>query len=139
MKTAASVWKLPIGEIRRAKDGGCTGFVGQKVYLDGLMAWLKANPPQSPKPVGGGGDLATADKEELERLKLIGQVSRLDIGIEADKHKLAVVREDFVSKVAVTDEWARAVSIIFEEAKGLMEKDIYPVFVARVKSKIKTA
>ena len=138
MRSAASIWKLPIVEIKRAKEGGCKAFVGQKVYLDGLTAWLKSNPPEPLKPVGDNdGDLATTDKEELERLKLIRVVNRLDIGIQADKHKLAVTKESFISKDLVQEEWARLWAIVEAEAKGLMDKAVFPVFIARVKAKIK--
>jgi len=135
MKAGALAWGLPVSEIRRARTGGCKAFVGQKVYLDGLTAWLTANPPA---PASGGGEsLDDADKEELERRKLIRVVNRLDIGIQSDRHKLAVTKDEFVPKELVKEEWTRRWAIIEAEAKDLMDKSIFPVFVARVKAKIK--
>ena len=132
MRAAAAMMTLPIGEIKRAKNGGCTAFVGQKVYRDRLIAWLKKNPPAV--RTGEGTDV---DREELERRKLIRQVERLDIGIQADRHKLAVTKDEFVPKELVKEEWTRLWAIIEAEAKDLMDKSIFPVFVARVKAKIK--
>jgi len=132
MRAAAAMMKLPIGEVKRAKNGGCTAFVGQKVYRDRLIAWLKKNPPAV--RTGGGTDV---DREELERRKLIRLVERLDIGIQSDRLKLEKEQGTLVEVALVKEEWARLWAMIEGETKELMDKAIFPVWVARVKAKIK--
>ena len=120
---AQKLWGIPLSELARAKREGCPAFKGSRIYRDPLIDWLKANPlPQ----ITGRGD----SEEELKNRKLKAIVETLE-------HKLAIQRGEFVGKLEVQEEWARAISIIQDEAKGLMQTDIYPVFIARIKAKIK--
>jgi hypothetical protein len=131
------MWNLSITEIKRAKKSGCTAFAGTKVYRDGLVKFLTMNPPKEISSGAGDTPINDAGKEEIERRKLIKQVTRLDVGIQADKFKLDVIKEKYILRESVTEEWTRLWSMIELETKGLMDKAVFPVWVARVKSKIK--
>ncbi|MBW2675225.1 MAG: hypothetical protein JRD89_17745, partial [Deltaproteobacteria bacterium] len=137
MKAASAAWELPIDEIKRAKNLGCAAFVGSKVYRDVLIKWFRENPPEEAEEGEGGKPLELADRDEVERRKSIRQVERLDVAIKSDKHKLAVTKEIYIPRELVNEQWTRLWAIIEEEAKGLMDKSVYPIFVARVKAKIK--
>lgn len=137
MNSAAAMWGLSLSEIKRAKNSGCNGFVGSKVYRDKLLLWLQENPP--PERTEGAGDIPIeeADAEELKRRKLVREVTRLDGYIKSDNHKFDVLKERYIEKELVKEEWTRFWAIVEDEAKGLMDKEVYPVFVSRVKAKIK--
>jgi hypothetical protein len=138
MRAAAAAWELPMDEIKRAKNLGCGAFVGgSKIYRDVLVEWLRENPPEEAEEGEGGLSLEKAGREEVERRKSIRQVRRLDIAIRSDNHKLDVTKELYIPREQVKEEWTRLWAIIEDEAKGLMDKAVYPVFVARVKAKIK--
>ena len=137
MTAASAAWELSITELKRAKNSGCPAFVGSKVYRDKLLEWLQENPPEEITSGAGDADLEYADSEELKRRKLIREVTRLDVAIKADKHKLDVVKERYIPRDSVKEEWTRLWAIIEDEAKGLMDKAVFPVFVSRVKAKIK--
>tara|TARA_R110000787_G_scaffold26861_1_gene74919 strand:- start:829 stop:1335 length:507 start_codon:yes stop_codon:yes gene_type:complete len=137
MTAAAATWELSIIEIKRARNSGCTAFVGPKVYRDKLLEWLQENPPEETLTGAGDDSLEDADSEELKRRKLMREVTRLDVAIKADKHKLDVVKEKYIPRDSVKEEWTRLWAIIEDEAKGLMDKAVFPVFVSRVKAKIK--
>jgi hypothetical protein len=137
MKAASAMWNLSITEIKRAKRSGCTAFAGTKVYRDELVKWLTMNPPKAISSGAGDTPIDDANKEELERRKLIRQVTRLDVGIQADKFKLDAIKEKYILRQSVSVEWTRLWSIVEEETKGLMDKAVYPVWVARIKARIK--
>lgn len=137
MNSAAAMWGLSLSEIKRAKKSGCTAFVGSKVYRDRLVPWLQENPPAETGAGASETPIEEADAEELKRRKLMREVTRLDVAIKSDNHKLDVTKGQYISRDLVDEEWTRLWAIIEDEAKGLMDKTVYPVFVSRVKAKIK--
>lgn len=116
------MWGIPISEMRRAKLSGCVAFTGTRIYRDRLMEWLEANPRL----------LAAGDDESKEAL----ECQRLKVQIETLRTKLDVAKGQLIERAIAKDEWARAVGVFQDEAKGLMEPEIYVVWCQRCKSKI---
>ena len=137
MNAAGKVWGISIQEIKRAKKNGCAGFRGARIYRDKLVEWLQIYPPKEATKGAGKTPIEDANPEELKRRKLIREVTRLDVAIQTDQHKLDVVKERYIPRDSVKEEWTRLWAIIEDEAKGLMDKAVFPVFVSRVKAKIK--
>lgn len=119
---AERMWGIPTSELRRAKLNGCPGFTGCRIYRDKLVEWLEANPRL----------LAPGDDESKEAL----ECQRLKVQIETLRTKLDVAKGELIERGVAKDEWARAVGIFQDEAKGLMEPEIYAVWCQRCKSKI---
>lgn len=44
LRAAAKGMGLPLGELQRAKDGGCEGFRSNRVYETEVIDWLSENP-----------------------------------------------------------------------------------------------
>jgi len=128
-KAAASAWGIPIAVIRAAKADGCQAFQGSRVRRDPLLEWIKKNSGASKQAEVA--DLAKADSSELKRLKLANEVELS--GIKIDREKRTTIPRDEAKA-----EWARAVGIVEDEAKGLMEPDHYRIFIDRIKKRIGT-
>jgi hypothetical protein len=123
MKQAVSLWGISLQVIKIAKAEGCSAFVGSKIYRDDLITWLEKNPSAA-----GKGE-ALADIAELKRQKTEAEVKLLRAKISREERETIPLEE---AKM----EWGRASAIVQEEAKNLMEKDHYRVFVDRCKSRI---
>ena len=123
MKAASTLWEIPMHIIKAAKAKGCPAFKQQRVYRDALIQWLKDNPE-----VMNGGD-ESAGESELKRRKLLVQIQAIEYKLEKDKGEQ-------VSISTVKEEWARGLAIVFEEAKQLMDQEIYQVFTTRCKAKL---
>lgn len=134
IKSAASMWGLSITEIKKAKSSGCNAFVGSRIYRQELEKWLGLNPPKR-LPVGA--PIEDADTDELDRLKLIRQVKKLDIGIKSERHKLETTRELYISKDAVTQAWAKYMVMAMGEAEALLSPDVFKIFETRVRAQVK--
>ena len=120
---AKKIWKIPAAELSRAKRDGCGAFKGNRIYRDPLLEWLKKNPRPE---LSNDPDFEDA----LKNRKLLAVVEMLELKLSVEKG--LVVKKDLVEQ-----EWARLWFLIENEAKGLMEKSIFVVFVTRVKSQIK--
>ncbi|MEO8617676.1 MAG: hypothetical protein ABI600_21285 [Luteolibacter sp.] len=120
---AQKLWGIPGSELTRARREGCQAFRGNRIYRDPLLAWLKENP--RPEITG---DADTEDALKNRKLKAI---------VETLELKLAKERDELVPKSLVAEEWARGVAIVQEEAKTLMERDHYAVFITRIKARIR--
>ena len=123
MKQAASLWGISLQVIKIAKSEGCPAFVGSRIHRDDLISWLEKNPSAA-----GKGE-ALNDIAELKRQKLEEEVTLL---------RSKIAREDRVT-IPLEEakmEWGRASAIVQEEAKNLMEKTHYRIFIERCKSRI---
>ena len=123
MAQAESLWGISKSTLRIAKAAGCPAFVQSKIYRDDLVKWLEKNPGA----VGEGA--ALTDAAELKRQKTEAEVRLL-------RAKIAREERETIPLAEAKSEWGRAASIVQEEAKNLMERDHYRVFVERCKSRI---
>ena len=123
IKQAAALWGIPKATMLIAKNAGCRAFVQHRVHREPLLKWLAENPEASAE-----GDSKTSEAE-LKRKKLQNEVTLGELKI-ANENKKTILREK------AKEEWSRAVAIVQEEAKMLMDKQIYRVFIDRIKSKI---
>ena len=123
IKQASALWGIPKATMLIAKNAGCRAFVQHRVHREPLLKWLVENPEASAE-----GDSKTSEAE-LKRKKLQNEVTLGELKI-ANENKKIIAREEAKA------EWARALAIIQEEAKLLMEKDHYRVFIERTKAKI---
>jgi hypothetical protein len=105
-----------------AKASGCPAFIEHRIHRDALLKWLTENPDAATK-----GE-AISDAAELKRQKLQAEVDLLRVKIDMQKRTLIPMDE-------AKSEWARALAIGQEEAKNLMEPDVYRVFCERWKSR----
>jgi hypothetical protein len=123
MKQAEAFWGISVSTMRIAKAAGCPAFVQHRIHRDALVEWLEKNPTA----VGKGE--ALTDAAELKRQKTEAEVRLLRAKISREERETIPLAE-------AKAEWGRAASIVQEEAKQLMEKDHYRVFVERCKSRI---
>jgi hypothetical protein len=122
MSQAASIWGIPKNILRVAKASGCPAFVEHRIHRDALLKWLDENPDTATK-----GE-TISDASELKRQKLQAEVELLRVKIDMQKR-------DLITMAEARAEWSRALSIGQEEAKNLMESDVYRVFCERWKSR----
>ena len=125
---AAALLGVDAATIRLAKSRGGDGFKGHRIDVEKLMTWLKANPEIAKESLA-----ATVRKASASDLA----TRKLQAATELLEERLKRERNEVVAKATVQDEWARAISIIEDEARSLMEPDVFPVFISRIKAKIK--
>jgi hypothetical protein len=123
MKQAEAFWGISGSTLRIAKAAGCPAFIQHRIHREPLLEWLEKNPDAS-----GKGEALT-DAAELKRQKTEAEVKLL-------RAKIAREERETIPLVDAKEEWARAASIVQEEAKQLMERDHYRVFVERCKTRI---
>ena len=123
MKIAESKWGIPIGVLKVAKAAGCPAFVGHRIFRPALVQWLADNPEITKE----GNEKTT--EAELKRKKLQNEVTLGDFKI-ANESKKTIPRDE------AKNEWARGMAIVQDEAKSLMERDHYRVFVERCRDRI---
>lgn len=126
-QSAAAKWGIPIAIIRAAKAAGCSGFQGSRVHRTPLVAWIASNAAAA--TAAQALDMSKATKQELEEERLRQQCRIL-------KSKADLSESELILKTTAKDEFARALGIIQEEARGLMERDHYRVFIERSKARI---
>lgn len=127
MKQAEVVFGVSKAVQKLAKENGCTAFKAQRVHRDPLLQWVKDNPQLVAKAEAAAND--TRDHAELKRQKLAAEVTLLDAKVDS-------IARTTISRDEAKSEWARALAIIQEEAKSLMEPDPYRIFCERIKAKI---
>ena len=125
-KSAAALWGIPVPVQKLAKSQGCSAFKSGRVHRKPLLEWVKRHAAESEQAVSL--DLAKANKQELELEKLRAQIRLLTSRDDREKR-------DLITMTEARSEWSRALAIGQEEAKGLMESDVYRVFCVRWKSR----
>ena len=122
MKTGSARWGIPVAVMKIAKAAGCDAFAGSRIKRPELEKWIAENP----KATEEGEMVAT--EAELKRRKLQNEVTLGDVKIDIAKRNLITMAE-------ARAEWSRAMSILQEEFKNLMEPDHYRVACERAKSR----
>ncbi len=123
MRHAEALWGIPRTLQILAKAAGCPAFEKSRVQRKPLEAWIAANPQI--KDAAKSHD----DAAELKRQKLALEVSILET-------KDAQQRGDLIPRIEAEGTWSICSAIVREEAKGLMEKDHYRVFIERIKARL---
>lgn len=123
MEQAQALWGISKSTMKIAKAAGCPAFIQHRIHRDELVAWLEKNPDAA-----GKGDSLT-DAAELKRQKTEAEVKLL-------RAKIAREERETIPLVDAKEEWARAASIVQEEAKQLMDSDHFRVFTERCKTRI---
>ena len=126
-KAASASWKIPMAVLKLAKSLGCPAFKSGRVHRKEMLQWIEDHEAEAADAVAV--DIEKADKVELEKEKLRAQVALL-------KAKLAREENETIPRTEAAEEWQRAVSIIQDEAKQLMDRDMYRVFCDRTKARI---
>lgn len=119
MKQAESIWGIPIAVMRAAKNAGCPAFEKSRVHRKALLEWLETNP----QIVAAGADAGS--KAELEKEKLRVQIDTL-------KTRHAKETGILISRAKAESEWATCAAIVQEEAKLLMDRDHYRIWIDRI-------
>ena len=123
MKQAESFWGISANTLRVAKAAGCPAFVQHRIQREPLLKWLETN-----QDAVGKGEALT-DANELKRQKVEAEVKLL-------RAKIAREERETIPLDEAKSEWGRASAIVQEEAKNLLSKDLYRVFVERCKTRI---
>ena len=128
MKEATVRWGIPSAVLKAAKLDGCPAFEKSgRIYKTPLMAWIEKNSDKAAAATEM--DLRKADKHALEEERLRQQILLLKAKHEREQGN--VIPRDLARA-----EWTRAAAIFQEEAKMLMEKDLYRTWIERCKTKI---
>ena len=119
MAAAESLWGIAVAEQRRAKAGGCSAFKGSRVFRDGLIEWLKKNPPAP----GSG------DAENLRAAKLKVQIALLE-------NQLARERGDLCERAIVKEFVGAIVADIFAILSPHLDRNTFNAVSAELRAKI---
>ena len=123
MKQAESLWEIPIAVMRAAKNAGCPAFEKSRVHRKALLEWLETNP----QIVAAGADAGS--KAELENEKLRVQIDTL-------KKRHAKEAGLLIPRAKAESEWATCAAIVQEEAKALMDRDHYRIWIDRILARL---
>jgi hypothetical protein len=125
---AAASWDVPLAVLKAAKAAGCKAFsAGGRINRTEFFEWLKTHESEAQGAVAV--DLEKAERGELEKEKLRAQIILLRSRNDRESRESIPIAE-------ACGEWARAVSIMQEEAKNLMDSpELYRVFCERSKSR----
>ena len=123
IKSAASLWKIPVAVIRIAKAAGCKAFVGSRIRRTDLERWLAKNP----EATRAGEE--KAHESELRRRKLQNEVTLGNLRIANEEAKT-------IPRDVAKSEWARALAIVHDEAKVILEAGHYRIFIDRITLRI---
>jgi hypothetical protein len=128
IKAAFASWGVPVAVLKAAKAQGCDAFSpGGRIDRAKFMQWLNDNSQAADTAVDI--DLKKADKTELESERLRAQIvwQRLKNDRES---------KTTISRAEAVEAWARAMSILQEEFRQLMEPERYAIACERAKMRI---
>ena len=123
MKQAESIWGIPLAVQKAAKNAGCPAFERSRVHRKALLEWLEKNP----QIVEAGG--AKGSEAELKRERLAVQIDHARLKFDREKGVLIPLAE-------AQESWATCAAIVQEEAKALMERDHYRIFIERIQARL---
>lgn len=109
--------KVPVQ--RAAKRDGCKAFVGQRVHSVPLLKWVKDH-PQAVKEALKGVE-ANQELAALKARQIVANTQILD-------HRLALSKGELVLRSEVAERMQWEIPAIHEEAKLLMETEVYRQF-----------
>jgi len=124
---AQKLWGVSLAVQRAAKLAGCDAFRGARVHRTPLLKWIAAH-----KQIASDADAAAKDKgseAELRRERLAVQIERLKFDLEIAKGKYTLT-------TTCEETWDQNAAIVQAEARLLMDREKYGIFIARVKAQI---
>ncbi len=125
---ASASWNVPLAILKASKASGCAAFSpGGRINRQEFFAWLKNHEAEAGQAVAL--DLEKAERAELEKEKLRAQIRLLRSRDDRENRTLITMAE-------AVAEWSRALSILEEEYKSLMEPEHFRVAQIRAKSRI---
>ena len=114
--------QIPVSEVQRAKKSEeCLAFYQAKIYKAPLVTWLAANPKEEIE-VGQSTDV-------LRDRKLKAQVDKLEL-------EVAVERGNFVAKAAVTQQWGKLITDIFDIVDKSVDRTTYNAIAKELKNRL---
>lgn len=114
--------QIPVSEVQRAKKSSdCLAFYNSKIYHSTLVTWLAANPKEEVE-VGQSTDV-------LRDRKLKAQVDKLEL-------EVAVERGNFVAKAAVTQQWGKLITDIFDIVDKSVDRTTYNAIAKELKNRL---
>jgi hypothetical protein len=126
-KAAAAAWNVPIAVLKLAKSQGCTAFKSGRVHRGEFLDWLKNHEAEAGQAVAL--DLAKAEKGELEKERLRAQIILLRSRNDRETRTTIPIQE-------AREETARALAILQDEYRQLMEPDLYRAACIKAKSRM---
>jgi hypothetical protein len=129
LRAAAGAWQIPISVLKASKASGCPAFVNGRIHREPLMQWLRDNRPKVDEAEKL--DIAKADRAALETERIRAQVRLLCAKADLQE-RLVILRTEAVA------EWTRAMSIVQEEYRMLMEPDCYRIACQRARLRVGT-
>ncbi|MCX6879864.1 MAG: hypothetical protein NTW21_39575 [Verrucomicrobia bacterium] len=131
MAQAETLFGVPKHIQKLAKSRGCDAFHGQRVHKKPLLAWVRKNAKLVAATVADLERTAASKSElaELKRQKMALEVAGLEFNLDKDKSKYTLT-------AAAQADWLTASAIYQEEAKSLMERDHFRIYVDRVHARL---
>ena len=126
-KAAAAAWKIPLAVLKAAKAAGCTAFKSGRVHRAEFFEWLAKHEETAAEAEAL--DLKKAEKAELEKERLRAQIVLLRSRNDRETRTTIPMEE-------AREETARALAILQEEFKALMDPALYRA--ACIKAKART-
>ncbi|MCX6875390.1 MAG: hypothetical protein NTW21_16520 [Verrucomicrobia bacterium] len=126
-KSAAAMWGIPIEVQRAAKARGCQAFKSGRVHRKPLLAWIKRNAAALAAVEKAAGERRS--DADLKRERLAIQIEHAQFSLQKDKGLYTLT-------AAAQADWLTAAAIYQEEAKSLMERDHYRIYVDRVYARL---
>lgn len=126
---AAAIMNLDVATIRASKVAGADGFIGHRIDVAKLAAWMKNHPAIAKASIEATARKASASAMAERKLKA---------ATELLEHRLMKERSEVVAKSDVVETWTAIWAMIEEESKSLMNRAVWPVFIARVKARNKS-
>ncbi|MEI6676849.1 MAG: hypothetical protein WCO57_16890 [Verrucomicrobiota bacterium] len=127
MKSASQLWKIPLAVIRAAAAGGCLAFKNHRVSRPVLVDWLKTHPEIFASVA------AAANCHEQTRIL---RCQKLQLETEGLEFQLEIAKGLLMPKTAAEELWATCIGIVTEEAKMMLEREAYRVFIERIKGRL---
>ena len=125
---AAASWDVPLAVLKAAKGAGCKAFSpGGRINRQEFFAWLKTHEAEAGQAVEL--DLQKAERAELEKERLRAQIILLRSRNDRETRTTIPIQE-------AREETARALAILQEEYRQLMEPGLYRS--ACIKAKART-
>jgi len=126
-KAAAAAWNVPLAVLKLAKAQGCTAFKSGRVHRQEFFAWLKTHEAEAGQAVEL--DLQKAERAELEKERLRAQIILLRSRNDRETRTTIPIQE-------AREETARALAILQEEYRQLMEPDLYRAACIKAKARM---
>ena len=114
---------------RAAKQAGCSAFVGDRVHRKPLLEWVRRNKVLAAEAEATAE--AKGSEAQLKRERLTLQIQHARLNYERDKKELIPLQEHLGTLALIS-------AVTQEEARALMERDHYRVWMQRTQSKLET-